>query len=92
MPDVLRKEQLIRNHLQHPLIQEIRGIGLMLAIILPDKSLTDQVVLKCKARGVLLFWLLYEDKAVRLTPPLTITDEEIAEGCATILEVLNELQ
>ena len=73
MNDVQRKEVLIRQHLQHPLIHEIRGMGLMLAMIMPHKEIADKVVLTCQERGLLLFWLLYEERAVRLTPPLTVS-------------------
>ena len=38
-----------------------------------------------------LFFLLFEPKAVRITPPLTINKKEIIEGCKTIIKVLNTL-
>ena len=91
MNDVQRKEVLIRQHLQHPLIHEIRGMGLMLAMIMPHKEIADKVVLTCQERGLLLFWLLYEERAVRLTPPLTVSEDEITEGCRLILQVLDEI-
>jgi 4-aminobutyrate aminotransferase-like enzyme len=34
---------------------------------------------------------LFEGKAIRITPPLTISEEEIREGCKIILEVMDEL-
>jgi acetylornithine/succinyldiaminopimelate/putrescine aminotransferase len=85
------KEQLIRNHLIHPLIKEIRGLGLMLALITPSAEITNEIILKCKSRGLILFWLLYEPKAVRITPPLTISNQEVIKGCSIIMEVLNEI-
>ena len=85
------KEQLIRKHLIHPLIKEIRGLGLMLALITPSAEITNNLIFKCKSRGLILFWLLYEPKAVRITPPLTISNQEIIKGCTIIMEVLNEI-
>lgn len=85
------KEKLFRKLLKHPLIQEVRGMGLMLAIIVKTPQLATALILKCKEKGLLLFWLLFEDKAVRITPPLTITTDEIKAGCKIILEVLDEL-
>jgi acetylornithine aminotransferase len=35
-----------------------------------------------------LFWLLYEKRAVRMSPPLTISDEELQKGIDIILELL----
>jgi hypothetical protein len=48
-------------------------------------------ILKCQDRGLILFWLLFEGCAIRITPPLTISEEEIKEGCAIIIEVMNEV-
>jgi 4-aminobutyrate aminotransferase-like enzyme len=51
----------------------------------------NEVVLMCQNRGLILFWLLFEPKAVRITPPLTISNDEIIEGCAIILSVLDTI-
>jgi acetylornithine/N-succinyldiaminopimelate aminotransferase len=88
---VLEKEQLFRQELQHPKIKEVRGKGLMLAIILEHPNQANELVLRCAKRGLILFWLLYEDKAVRITPPLTISSQEIKKGCQIIREVLDSL-
>ena len=87
---VNEKEELIRNLLKHNSIKEIRGKGLMLAIIMKDPEIASKVILKAIEKGLLLYWLLYEDKAIRITPPLTISNEEISKGCKTLLEVLNQ--
>jgi len=91
MEDTLVKEQLIRKLLVHPLIVEIRGKGLMLAIILKDSETVNQVILKAIKNGLLLFWLLFEPKAIRITPPLTISNHEIKEGCNIIINLLNQI-
>ena len=91
MAEALEKEQLFRSLLVHPLIQEVRGIGLMLAAMTADAEITNQVILKCQDRGLILFWLLFEGCAIRITPPLTISEEEIREGCKIILEVMDEV-
>ena len=91
MADALEKEKLFRSLLVHPLITEVRGIGLMLAIITPSAEISNKIVLQCQDQGVILFWLLFEPRAVRITPPLTISNEEIKEGCQLIISVLNEI-
>lgn len=91
MQKALEKEQLFRQHLKHPLITEIRGRGLMLAAFTPSKEITNQVILKCQDQGLILFWLLFEPKAIRITPPLTISNDEIIKGCRIIIEVLNQI-
>lgn len=87
--DTLAKENLIRSILVHKSIEEIRGKGLMLAIILKNKELVNQIILKAIDNGLLLFWLLFEPKAIRITPPLTISKEEIKKGCKIILKLLD---
>lgn len=85
------KETWFRSRLRHCLIREVRGRGLMLALILERPEMADQLILKCMAKGLLLFWLLFEPRAVRISPPLTISKGEIDKGCDLILEVLDEL-
>lgn len=89
--DSLRKEKLIRKELVHSSIKEIRGHGLMLAAILVSEELTAKVVHRCLEKGLILFFLLFEKKALRITPPLTISENEIIEGCTILKQVLEEL-
>ncbi len=90
--ETLEKERLFRSLLVHPLIKEIRGKGLMLALILENEEVVNNLILKCAENGLILFWLLFEPKAVRISPPLTISNEEIKKGCKLILDLLNESQ
>ena len=92
MAQTLEKEELIRQTLVHPLISEIRGKGLMLALMLPSAEIANELVLRAQDKGLILFWLLFETRAVRITPPLTISKEEIKEGCGIILEILDVLK
>ncbi|MEO1033634.1 MAG: aspartate aminotransferase family protein [Bacteroidota bacterium] len=91
MAEALEKEQLIRAHLQHKHIKAIRGKGLMLAAIAEDPEITNQVILKAQEQGLILFWLLFEPKAIRITPPLTISKDEIIEGCQIITSILDTI-
>ncbi len=91
MKEALEKEKLFRSLLVHPLIQEIRGKGLMLAAMTESADITNEVILRCQDKGLILFWLLFEGCAIRITPPLTISEEEIREGCEIMIEVMNEL-
>ncbi len=91
IPATLEKEKLFRSLLVHPLITELRGKGLMLAAMTEDAEITNKVILKCHEKGLILFWLLFEGCAIRITPPLTISEDEIREGCAIILETMDEI-
>ena len=90
--ETLEKEIVFRKLLKHPLISEIRGKGLMLALIMKNSDLANHLVLACAQKGLILFWLLFEPKAVRISPPLTISIDEIEKGCGTILEVLTQYE
>lgn len=90
--DTLEKENLIKKHLKHPLIKEIRGKGLMLAALVESPEICNQVILQCQEEGLILFWLLFEPTAIRITPPLTISNDEIIKGCHIITTVLNKVQ
>ncbi len=92
MAQTLEKEALVRKHLVHPLITEIRGKGLMLAAMTPSAEITNEVVLQAKDAGLILFWLLFEPKAIRITPPLTISNEEIIKGCEIIINILDGIK
>ena len=91
MTDTLAKEKLFRTLLVHPLIKEIRGEGLMLAAMTENAEITNKVIFKCQDKGLILFWLLFEGCAIRITPPLTISNQEIEEGCKIILEAMDEI-
>jgi acetylornithine/succinyldiaminopimelate/putrescine aminotransferase len=91
MAEALEKEKLFRSLLVHPLIKEIRGKGLMLAAMTESADITNAVILKCQDKGLILFWLLFEANAIRITPPLTISEDEIREGCAIIIEVMDSI-
>ncbi len=91
IPQTLEKEKLFRSLLVHPLIKEVRGKGLMLAAMTETADITNEVILKCQDKGLILFWLLFEGCAIRITPPLTISNQEIEEGCAIIKEVMDEI-
>ena len=89
--ETLEKEALIRKLLIHPKIKEIRGRGLMLAAIVESNEMASKVIHKCLERGLILFFLLFEGKAMRITPPLTISKKEIIKGCEILKKVLDEV-
>lgn len=91
MEQVSYKEQLIRTLLVHPKIIEIRGTGLMLAAMVESSELATKVILKCLENGLILFWLLFDGTAIRITPPLTISEDEIRKGCYILLQALDEV-
>ena len=88
----LQKEKIIRKALQgHPKILAIRGKGLMLAAMVESSELASKIILRCLDKGLVLFFLLFEDKAIRITPPLTISDRALKKGCQILLTTIDEV-
>ena len=86
-----QKEKIFRENLKHPLIKKISGKGLMLAPIFEQKEIPDFLIHRCIKKGLLLFWLLWEKNAIRISPPLNISKKEILMGCQIIRETLDEI-
>ena len=85
----LEKENIFRTILQHELIKEIRGKGLMLAVEFNNCEIASYVVTESLKRGLILFYFLLTKTAIRISPPLTISNSEIEKGCNIIIELLN---
>jgi acetylornithine/N-succinyldiaminopimelate aminotransferase len=92
MVDVSIKENLFKSLLNHPKIREVRGKGLMLAIQLDTFEQVENISKRCIENGLIIDWFLHCDTALRLAPPLTITEKEIIKACAIILQVLDSLR
>ena len=87
--EVSRKEQLFRTLLQHSKIKAVEGKGLLLAAHLKDEKTCRDLIAYALTQGVFTDWFLYAPHALRIAPPLTITDEEITFACETIVNFLN---
>ncbi len=88
--EVEEKATLLENILQKsPSVKEIRRIGMMYAIDMESEAKVAQVVEKCLEKGVLTFWFLSHPNSFRLSPPLTISKEEIEEAGNLILDAMS---
>ncbi len=75
----------------HPRILEIRRSGLLLALELGKPEYLYRLMEIFKEEGIMSDWFLYCDTAFRISPPLTISEAEIAECCDIILRSLDRL-
>lgn len=87
--DVEIKESLFKQYLQHPEIKEIRGKGLMLSIQLSSFEQVEYVSNYCSDKGIIIDWFLHCDTAMRIAPPLIISEEEIKIACTIVVEALD---
>ena len=75
----------------HPAVVEIRRSGLLLAVELGSSERMFAMMAMFKEVGILSDWFLYCDTAFRISPPLTITEEEIRGSAALIRQCLDKL-
>lgn len=83
---VEEKGKLFKRLLQHPAIKEIRGQGLMLAVGFDSFETNKAIIDACIEDGLISDWFLHCSDAMRIAPPLIITESEIRKACAIILK------
>ena len=88
---VQAKSNRFITNLKHPLIKEIRHAGLLMALDLDNAALVRKVIHLAIEKGLITDWFLFNDRSLRIAPPLTITFEEIDEACSILMKCLNEV-
>lgn len=86
--EVAQKETLFKSLLVHPLIKEVRSFGLWMALEFESFDVCKAVIDRCIEKGVITDWFLFGAQCLRISPPLTITEEEIRKACGVILSSL----
>jgi 4-aminobutyrate aminotransferase-like enzyme len=86
--EVAAKEALFHELLIHPRIRHLRSAGLWMAVELTDFDEVRRVIAGCLQRGLITDWFLWNERSLRIAPPLTISESEIREACAIILSAL----
>ncbi|MFY9310371.1 MAG: aspartate aminotransferase family protein [Bacteroidia bacterium] len=86
---VQKKELLLRTLLKHPKIKAINGMGLLLSVEFESYEQNKTIIDKCIENGVITDWFLFNSHSMRIAPPLTITEEEIRNACAVIVQSIN---
>jgi acetylornithine/succinyldiaminopimelate/putrescine aminotransferase len=82
-----RFEERFKGHSE---IVEIRRIGMMFAFDMVSAERVERVVSRCMEKGLITFWFLSHPYSFRLSPPLTITEEELNLAADLILECIEE--
>ena len=71
---------------RYDFIKEVRGLGLMLALVLDHPA--EQLYKRCMSKGLLVNCTC--EKIIRLLPPLTITKEDCDEATGILESALSE--
>jgi acetylornithine/succinyldiaminopimelate/putrescine aminotransferase len=72
------------NKINHPKIKSKRAFGLMIAIEFDNFETNKKIIDTCINNGVITDWFLFNDKSLRIAPPLIISDNEIETACEII--------
>ena len=80
-------EELVNSNEE---IKEIRRIGMMFAFDMESFERVEKVVKRCLDKGLISFWFLSHPYSFRLSPPLTITENEIRKAATIIIEAIEE--
>lgn len=92
LDDVERKGAMFETLLaSHSAVKEIRRSGLLMAVELGSSERLYHIMELFKERGILSDWFLFCDTAFRISPPLTMTDDEIRDVCGIIHGCLDDL-
>jgi len=86
------KGNRFRQNLQGiPGVLDIRQVGLWLAVELLDYDQVKTVIQHCLEMGLITDWFLFNDRSLRIAPPLTITIEEIDWACDVLAKAIGKL-
>jgi acetylornithine/succinyldiaminopimelate/putrescine aminotransferase len=84
------KSGLFKKLLNHPLILEIRGDGLLLAVKLAKPEYIPYVISHAPTYGIILDYFLFCNDSFRVAPPLTISMDEITFACRQVKLLLDD--
>ncbi len=89
--EIERLGQLLQDIIgSNPEIKASRRIGMMFAFDMESFERVEKVVKRCLEKGLISFWFLSHPYSFRLSPPLTITEQEIRDAGRIILESISE--
>lgn len=88
---VNKKGDLFCSLLKHKKIRTVNSRGLMIAVGFDDFETNKKIIDALIEKGVFTDWFLFASHALRIVPPLNISDNEIKQACQILIEVLDEI-
>ncbi len=88
---VEQKGQLFATLLKHKEVKEVRQVGLLLAVDLENEKKLGNLISLCKEEGVIIYRFLSHPYSFRISPPLTISEDQIKFGAEIILDRLDQI-
>jgi acetylornithine/succinyldiaminopimelate/putrescine aminotransferase len=85
-----QKASLFKEYLQHDQIKEIRNLGLMMAVQFDSFAQVQSIIHKSMELGLITDWFLFCDDAIRIAPPLIITNDQIKLACDILNRAISD--
>lgn len=89
--EVKPKANSFKELLVHPAILEVRNCGLMMAVELENFEIVQKVIQHCLNNGLVTDWFLFNNRSLRIAPPLIIQEEQIEKSCSVIIKGLSSI-
>ena len=83
------RKQLDELFRDKPIVTEVRGLGLALAVELGQAEAAERVMYDCLSNG--LSFKVSNGNVLTLTPPLNITDEEMARAISILKNAIQNI-
>jgi acetylornithine/succinyldiaminopimelate/putrescine aminotransferase len=83
-------ETILTQHLQHSKIKTLSVKGAMAAVEFDNQAVNFTIIRKCLESGIITDWFLFNDRALRICPPLNINENLLVEALQKIISILNE--
>ncbi|MCX2745714.1 aspartate aminotransferase family protein [Mangrovivirga sp. M17] len=85
-----KADRFAENLKSNPKVKDVRSAGLMMAVEFDSFEQLKAIIDKAIEYGVMTDWFLFNDKSMRVAPPLVITEEEIDWACEQLHKAINE--
>jgi acetylornithine/N-succinyldiaminopimelate aminotransferase len=88
--EIKAKEKILQEELVHPSIISTNSFGLWMSLQFESDELNRTIIHQCIQNGLITDWFLFAPGRMRIAPPLTITEEELKQVCATIVQSIDQ--
>jgi len=84
--EVKQKEEMLKSLLVHEKIKTVHSFGLWMALEFDSFETNKRIIDSCIEKGVLTDWFLFAPNCLRISPPLTISNEQLRKAAEIILQ------
>ncbi len=82
--EVVAKESILVNEMNHPAIIHRSHKGLWMSLQFKSADIAKKIAATCVANGIITDWFLFAEDRIRIAPPLCITEDELLSAVKNI--------